>query len=328
MKKKVLVAREIFPEVIERLSQHFELQTNQADHIFSEAELATQLADKDGVFATLSERISPAVLAAAPKLKAVCNMAVGYNNIDVAAATSAGVMVTNTPEVLNETTADFGFALLMATARRVTESEAWLREGKWDRWRYDGFMGVDLHGSTLGVLGMGRIGQAIARRSMGFDMQVVYHNRSRLDPALEARANNARYVSKEELLKTADHVILVVPYSKEVHHLIGAAELALMKPTATLVNIARGGVVNDAELIAALRAGKIAGAGIDVFENEPAFNPGFLDLKNVVLTPHIASSSRNTRLAMANCAADNLIAALAGNKPPNLLNVQVLGESA
>jgi glyoxylate reductase len=167
---------------------------------------------------------------------------------------------------------------------------------------------------------MGRIGQAIARRSMGFNMNVIYHNRSRLEPALEERANNARHVSREELLKTADHVVLVVPYSKEVHHLIGAAELALMKPSATLVNIARGGVVDDAALIAALQAGKIAGAGLDVFENEPSFNPGFLGLKNVVLTPHIASSSRNTRLAMANCAADNLIAALSGQRPPNLLN--------
>ena len=320
MRKKVLVAREIFPEVIERLAQHFELETNQADHIFSETELAQRLADKDGVFSTLSERISPAVLSACPNLKAVCNMAVGYNNIDVPAATAAGVMVTNTPEVLNETTADFGFALMMATARRITESEAWLRQGKWDRWRYDSFMGVDLHGATLGIIGMGRIGQAIARRSMGFGMKVIYHNRSRLEPSLEERANNARWVEKEELLKTADHVMLVVPYSPAVHHLIGAKEIALMKPTATLVNIARGGVVDDAALVAALKAGTIAGAGLDVFENEPAFHPGFLELSNVVLTPHIASSSRNTRLAMANCAADNLIAALSGQRPPNLLN--------
>lgn len=320
MKKKILVAREIFPEVIARLGEHFELETNQEDHIFTQAELIAKLADKDGVFSTLSEGISSAVVQACPNLKAISNMAVGYNNIDVAAATAAGVAVTNTPEVLNETTADFGFALMMATARRVTESEQWLREGKWDRWRYDGFMGVDVHGATLGIIGMGRIGQAIARRSSGFDMQVIYHNRSRLDPALEARANNARHVSRDELLRTADHVVLVVPYSPALHHMIGAAEIALMKPSATLVNIARGGVVDDAALIAALKLGKIAGAGIDVFENEPAFNPDFLSLKNVVLTPHIASSSRNTRLAMANCAADNLIAALSGRRPPNLVN--------
>ncbi len=323
MKKKILVAREIFPEVIDRLGRHFELETNQEDRIFTQSELIAKLADKDGVFSTLSESLSPAVVQACPRLKAIGNMAVGYNNIDVAAATAAGVAVTNTPEVLNETTADFGFALMMATARRVTESEQWLREGKWDRWRYDGFMGVDVHGSTLGIIGMGRIGQAIARRSTGFNMQVIYHNRSRLDPALEARANNARHVGRDELLRTADHVMLVVPYSPALHHMIGAAEIALMKPSATLVNIARGGVVDDAALIAALKLGQIAGAGIDVFENEPKFNPDFLSLKNVVLTPHIASSSRNTRLAMANCAADNLIAALEGRRPPNLVNPAV-----
>jgi glyoxylate reductase len=245
---------------------------------------------------------------------------VGYNNIDIAAATQAGVMATNTPDVLNETTADFGWALMMATARRITESEHFLRAGQWKKWSYDSFVGPDVHGATLGIIGMGRIGQAIARRSLGFDMQVLYHNRSRLKPEQEAHANNAQYVGKEELLKRADHVVLVLPYSKETHHTIGAAELALMKPTATLTNIARGGIVDDAALIEALRTGRIAAAGVDVFENEPAFKPEFLSLTNVVLTPHIASASTPTRLAMANCAADNLIAALSGQTPPNLLN--------
>jgi glyoxylate reductase len=264
--------------------------------------------------------MSAEVIRSAPELRAICNMAVGYNNIDVAAATAAGIMVTNTPDVLNETTADFGWTLLMATARRVTESEHYLRAGLWKKWNYDSFMGVDVHGSTLGVIGMGRIGRAVARRSMGFNMKVIYNNRSRLAPELEAEANNARHVSREELLRSADHVVLVLPYSKESHHLIGAAELALMKPTATLINIARGGIVDDAALIDALSAGKIAAAGLDVFENEPAFNPGFLKLSNVVLTPHIGSASGLTRRAMADCAADNLIAALSGHRPPNLLN--------
>ncbi|WP_394782042.1 NAD(P)-dependent oxidoreductase, partial [Undibacterium sp.] len=220
-----------------------------------------------------------------------------------------------------ETTADFGWALLMATARRITESEHWLRAGKWQKWRYDYFLGADLHGSTLGVIGMGRIGQAIARRSMGFDMQVIYHNRSRLGEKQEAHANNARYVSKEELLRTADHVVLVLPYSAESRHTIGAAELDMMKPGATLVNLARGGIVDDVALIAALKAKKIAAAGLDVFENEPKFHQDFLSLDNVVLTPHIASASAPTRKAMANCAADNLIAALdSKQRPPNLLN--------
>jgi len=250
-------------------------------------------------------------------------MAVGFNNIDLEAATRAGVLVTNTPDVLNETTADFAWALLLAAARRVTESEHWLRGGQWQKWRYDSFLGADIHGATLGILGMGRIGQAIARRSMGFGMQVVYHNRSRLAPEREAAANQARYVSKEELLRSADHIVLALPYSAQSHHTIGAAELALMKPNATLVNIARGGIVDEAALIDALRAGQIGAAGLDVFENEPAFAPAFLALPNVVLTPHIGSASEPTRRAMANCAADNLIAALTGGEPPNLLNPEV-----
>lgn len=322
-KAKVLVTRAVFPDVIERLEQYFEVESNQEDRIFTTLELAERIRGKDGVFTTPSERITADVLSANPTLKAVCNMAVGYNNIDVAAATQSGVIVTNTPEVLNETTADFAWALLLATARRVTESEHWLRAGKWEKWRYDTFLGADVHGTTLGILGMGRIGQAIARRSMGFNMRVIYHNRSRAPLDVEARANHARYVSKEELLKTADHLVLALPYSPQVHHIIGAVELALMKPTATLVNIARGGIVDDAALVVALRANRIAAAGLDVFENEPAFDPAFLTLSNVVLTPHIASASEPTRRAMANCAADNLIAALTGNTPPNILNPEV-----
>lgn len=320
MKPSILVARAVFPEVIERLRQHFDVEDNQEDKVYTAEELASRLQGKDGMFSTLSEKVDQALLASCPRLKAVCNMAVGYNNIDVGAASRAGVIVTNTPDVLNETTADFGWALLMAAARRITEAEQWLRDGQWQKWRYDSFVGADLHGATLGIIGMGRIGQAIARRSTGFGMQVLYHNRSRLAPELEARANHARYVSREELLRQADHVVLVLPYSPALHHTIGEAEIALMKPTAVLVNIARGGIVDDAALIKALRERRIAAAGLDVYENEPALNPDFLALTNVVLTPHIASASVATRLAMANCAADNLIAALTGAVPPNLLN--------
>jgi glyoxylate reductase len=325
MKPKILVTRAVFPEVLERLQRDFDVESNQEDRIFSADEFVEKLRGKDGLFSNTSERISAEVIAASPALKAICNMAVGYNNIDVDAATRAGIMVTNTPEVLNETTADFAWALLMATARRVTESGHWLRAGNWKKWRYDSFLGADVHGATLGIIGMGRIGQAIARRSMGFDMKVIYHNRSRLAADLESRANHAQYVSKEALLRTADHVMLVLPYSPQSHHTVGASELAMMKPGATLVNIARGGIVDDAALIVALRANRIAAAGLDVFENEPAFDPGFLTLSNVVLTPHIASASRPTRLAMANCAADNLTAALTGGVPPNLLNPEVKG---
>ena len=323
MRQKILIARAVFPDVIARLAEHFEVESNQEDRIFSAAELAEKIRDKDGLFITGSERMAADTIAAAPRLKAICNMAVGYNNIDVDAATAAGVMVTNTPDVLNQTTADMAWALLMAAARRITESEHWLRAGHWKKWSYDGLLGADIHGATLGIIGMGRIGQAVARRSTGFDMRVLYHNRSRLSPELEQHANNATYASKEDLLRQADHVVLVLPYSAQSHHTIGAAELALMKPTATLVNIARGGIVDDVALIASLREHRIAAAGIDVFENEPAFNPGFLALSNVVLTPHIGSATEPTRRAMAECAAANLVAALGGKVPPNLLNAQV-----
>jgi gluconate 2-dehydrogenase len=307
-KPRILVARAIFPETIARLSQHFEVQANQDDVIWTAEELAQQLADKDGAFTTGSQRIDAALIAACPKLKIVANMAVGYNNFDVAALTAAGVQGTNTPDVLTETTADFGFALLMATARRMAESEHYLRAGQWQQWRYDMFAGAEVHGSTLGIIGMGRIGQGIARRGAhGFGMNVIYHNRSRLSPELEAECK-ARYVGKDELLATADHVMLVLPYTPEAHHTIGAAELAQMKPTATLVNIARGGIVDDAALAQALRERRIAAAGLDVFEGEPAVHPDLLTVPNVVLTPHIASATVPTRRAMAELAADNLIA--------------------
>ena len=323
-KPKILVARAVFPETIARLSQHFDVESNQADETWSKAELARRLADKVGAFTTGSDRIDAEVLAAAPHLKICANMAVGYNNFDVPAMTARGVLATNTPEVLTETTADFGFALLMATARRMTESEHYLRAGKWTKWSYDMFAGSDIHGATLGILGMGRIGQGIAKRGAhGFGMNVIYHNRSRLSAELETECK-ARYVSKEELLKTADHLVLVLPYSAASHHTIGAAELAQMKPTATLVNIARGGIVDDAALAAALKNQQIAAAGLDVFEGEPSVHPDLLTVPNVVLTPHIASSSVPTRLAMANLAADNLIAYLTTNKPITPLNPEVL----
>ncbi len=324
MKSKILIARAIFPDVLERLASQFDIEANQDDHVYSTSQLIEKLAGKQGMLATASERITAELIGASPTLKIIANMAVGFNNIDLDAATSAGVMVTNTPDVLNETTADFAWALLMATARRITEAEQWLRAGRWEKWRYDAFLGADVHGATLGILGMGRIGQAIARRSSGFGMRVVYHNRTRLPADIEAGANHAQLVSKEELLRRADHLMLVLPYSQLTHHAIGAAELALMKPSATLVNIARGGIVDDAALIAALRTRQIAGAGLDVFENEPALHPDFLTLANVVLTPHIGSASAPTRRAMADCAAANLMAAFSGGLPPNLLNPQAV----
>ncbi len=330
MKPSILVARAIFPEVLERLRLHFDVTDNPDDRILGPA-LAQALQGKAGALTTGSERIDAALLDANPQLRVVANMAVGYNNFDVDACSARGVLCTNTPDVLTETTADFGFALMMATARRITESEHYLRRGEWTKWRYDMFTGADVHGATLGILGMGRIGQGIARRgALGFGMRVVYHNRSRLDPAVEAECR-AAYVGKDELLRTADHLVIVVPYSPASHHAIGAAELALMKPGATLVNIARGGVVDDAALAQALAERRIAAAGLDVFEGEPSVHPALLQVPNVVLTPHIASASIATRRAMADLAADNLIAGLgfgpSAGRPPTPINAAALAAS-
>lgn len=319
MKPRILVAREVFPEVLARLAEHFEVDANQPDTILGVEGLKARLADKVGALTAGTDPITPEVIAAAPGLKAVCNFAVGYNNIDLAACTHAGVMATNTPGVLDDTTADLAWALLMASARRLPAAERWLRAGLWPGFRLLDWMGSDVHHATLGILGMGRIGQAVARRALGFDMKVIYHNRSRLDEDKEA-ACRASWVDKQTLLREADFLVLLLPYSPESHHIIGAAELALMKPTAHLINVARGGIVDEEALISALRQRRLTGAALDVFEGEPRLNPGLLELDNVVLTPHIGSGSRATRMAMAMTAADNLIAALSGRHPPNLLN--------
>lgn len=320
----VLVARAIFPEVLDQLRQVFEVDHNQDDVVLSPGQLRERLLGKAGALTTGSERIDGPTLQACPGLKIVANMAVGFNNFDIEAMTRAGVLATNTPDVLTETTADFGFALLMATARRVTESEHFLRAGHWRQWRYDLFAGAEVHGTTLGIIGMGRIGQGIARRAAhGFGMRVLYHNRSRLGPELE-RQCKAGYVDKATLLRESDHVMLVVPYSAASHHTIGARELALMKTGATLVNIARGGIVDDAALAQALRERRIAAAGLDVFEGEPMVHPDLLTVPNVVLTPHIASATVPTRRAMAQLAADNLIDFLLRGRPRTPLNPEVL----
>ena len=318
---RVVVSRRLFPELIDELQRQFDLVSNQDDAGWGPAELSAALHDADAALITAGDRIDEPLLARCPRLKIVANIAVGYNNIDVAACTRQGVLATNTPDVLNEATADHAWALLLAAARRVGESERWLRAGHWKRWTFEMFNGAEIAGTTLGVLGMGRIGRAIARRGAGFSMRVLYHNRTRLPAAKE---EGAQHVALDDLLAQADHLVLVVPYSSAVHHIVGAAQLARMKRSAVLVNIARGGVVDDAALVAALREGRIAAAGLDVYENEPALHPGFLELENVVLTPHIASSTRGTRIAMAQLATDNARAALAGEVPPSLLNPEVL----
>lgn len=320
-RQRVVISRRIFPELVVGLKNEFDVIDNQEDVSWAPPQLAAALEGADAVLITAGERIDEALLERCARLKIVANIAVGYNNIDLAACTRHGVLATNTPDVLNEATADHAWALLLAAARRVGESERWLRAGRWQRWTFEMFTGAELSGTTLGILGMGRIGRAIARRASGFAMQVIYHNRTQLTSADEA---GARYVELEALLHESDHLMLVVPYSKAVHHIIGSEQLARMKRGATLVNIARGGVVDDAALAAALRSGHLAAAGLDVFENEPAIDPGLLELENVVLTPHIASSTRAARNAMASLAITNVRVALSGGRPPSLLNPEAL----
>lgn len=323
-KPSLLIARAVFPEVLSQLAQYFDVTANQEDILWTPSQFIAQLQGKQGVLTTGSQAIDANLLTACPQLKICANMTVGYNNFDLPAMTQAGVLGTNSPDVLTETTADFGFALLMATARRMAESERFLRAGLWNRWRYDLFAGSEVHGSTLGILGMGRIGQGIARRGAhGFGMKVIYHNRSRLDSQTET-ACGASFVSKADLLQQSDHLMLVLPYSSESHHAIGVPELAQMKPGATLVNIARGGIVDDAALAAALRTGVIAAAGLDVFEGEPGVHPDLLTVPNVVLTPHIASATLSTRLAMTQLAADNLMGFFLKGKALTPLNPEVL----
>lgn len=321
---RVWVSQPLFDDVVERLGQYFDLDMTAEVTRYTPSQLAARLAAADGALITLNERIGAAEIANAPRLRAIANVGVGYNNLDVDALSAAGILASNTPDVLTETTADLGFALLMAAARRITESERWLREGQWGQWSFRTMLGADIHGSTLGILGMGRIGQGIARRgALGFGMRVLYHNRSRLPEATEAEVG-ATYVDLDTLLAQADHLVLVLPYSAASHHIIDAAALAKMKPGATLVNIARGGIVDELALADALANGRLAAAGLDVFDGEPTVRPELLALRNVVLTPHIGSASQATRRAMVQLAVDNLTAALDkgphAGRPPSAIN--------
>jgi lactate dehydrogenase-like 2-hydroxyacid dehydrogenase len=318
MRKRILVTREVFDETIDFLKSHFEVESNQTDRLYARDELIAKLQGKDGVQTSSSDRIDAELLDRCPTIRAVCNTAVGYNNIDVDACTRRGVMVTNTPGVLTDSVADYSMGLIIATCRRLTEGEAYLRKGEWKGTFLKQMLGQDVHGATLGIFGFGRIGQAIARRARGFDMKILYHSRNRA--AVAESQSGAVYTGKEDLLRRADVVLLILPFTPETQHFIGAKELALMKPSAVLINAARGGIVDDAALIDALKKKTIWAAGLDVYENEPKFNPAFLELKNVVLSPHIASSSEPTRKAMAMTAAKNLVAALSSQTPPNLLD--------
>jgi gluconate 2-dehydrogenase len=319
---RVWVSRPLFDDILARLQEHFDVEVEEGDRAWTRQEMAQKLRDKTGAILGVADPVDAGVIAQTPLLRAVANRGVGYNNLDIAALKQAGIVATNTPGVLDETTADFAWALMLATARRVTEAERWLRAGQWQGMSFHIMLGGDVHGRTLGILGMGRIGQAIARRAAGFRMPVIYHNRSRVDAAIEADCK-ARYVDRDTLLREADFLVLAVPMSGETRHIVGALELALMKRDAYLINIARGGVVDDAALIAALKDKRIAGAGLDVFEHEPQVPDEMLALDNVVLTPHIGSASLATRRAMASLAVENLIAALGygpnAMRPPNIV---------
>ncbi len=304
-KPKLLVSRRLFDDVLAPLHAHFDVDVHASDTPLTSDDLQGRLRGCWGLLGSGTERVDEALLVACPKLRAVALMTVGYNNLDVAACRARGLLISNAPGVLTDATADFGMALLLAAARRVGEGERYLRGGQWRGWSVDQLAGAELRGAVLGIVGMGRIGSAIAYRAYhGFGMQIRYCNRS---AAADETALGAQRLPLPELLAQADHLVVVVPYTPQTHHLIGAPELALMKPAATLVNIARGGVVDDAALAAALQAGRLAAAGLDVFEGEPQVHPALLACNNAVLTPHIASSTLPTRRAMVKLAVDNLL---------------------
>ena len=314
MSKSLLVSNVLPAEALALIPKEISVDYHDSKEVLPRPELIARLRGKDGLICHIVSTIDDEVLAAAPTVKVVANVAVGYNNIDVDAARRRGVVVTNTPDVLTETTADFAWALLMATARRVVEADRFVRSGQWDRWLWDLLWGADVYGKTLGVVGFGRIGRAVARRALGFNMRVMYQDAVPADAAVE-RDLRASRVELETLLRESDFVSLHTPFLPETRHLMNARTLRLMKRSAILVNAARGPVVDEAALVRALQEGWIAGAGLDVFEEEPKVHPGLVPLSNVVLAPHIASASLDTRVAMATLAVRNCLAVLDG-KPP------------
>ncbi len=326
MKPKVLVTRQIFPEAVELVSKHCQVESNQRDVPFPPPQLLKKLRGKDGLVCLLTDIIDDKVMAKNPHLKVVSNVAVGYNNIDVTAATKRGVMVTNTPGVLDDTTADFTWCLILATARGLVDADKYFRSGKWKYWGVMQFLGHDVHHKTLGICGLGRIGKGVAKRARGFDMRILYTDVQRANPVVEQELG-ATFVDKKTLLKESDIVTLHVPLFPETTHYISASELKLMKRTAILINAARGPVVDEKALVRALKERWIAAAGLDVYEKEPKPAPGLTNLRNVITAPHAASASVDTRLKMSMMAAENCVAGVTGNRPPNLVNPEVLGRT-
>lgn len=325
MKPKVFLTRRIPPAVIERLSTHTELRFHAEDRVATAAEIAAGVRGCDALLCNITDKIDAAILdAGAPTLRVVANFGVGFNNIDVAAATVRKIPVTNTPGVLTDATADIAFALLLAAARRLGEGERLVRAQRWTGWEPMQMLGADVTGATLGLLGFGRIGRAMAKRARAFDLKLVYWNRTRLAREEEAEGG-VTYLSKEDVLAQSDFISLHVAYTPETHHLINEVALARMKPTAILINTARGPVIDEAALVRALQQGKIGGAGLDVFEREPQLEPGLHALDNAVIIPHLGSATIGTRTKMGMIAVDNLLAVCSGQRPPNCVNPQVYG---
>jgi len=320
-----MISRALPEEVIARARSRADVDLHAGDKPLSKTELIARVKDREGLVCLITDTIDSSVFESCPGLKVVSNVAVGFNNIDVAAATKRGVVVTNTPDVLTETTADFAWTLLMATARRLVEADRYVRDGKFTRWEYMVLLGGDVHDKTLGIIGFGRIGRAMARRALGFNMRVLYQDAVAADPATE-RELRATRTDTATLLRDSDFVSIHTPLLPDTRHLINAQSLRTMKKTAYLVNASRGPVVDEAALVQALKEGWIAGAGLDVFEEEPKVHPGLMGLSNVVLAPHIASASSDTRIKMAALAVDNCLAVLEGQTPPTPVNPEVLGK--
>jgi len=323
-KPKVLSTRPLFPAARAILDQNFQVDYWTPPERISRAELLQRVADKDGLVCLLTEKVDDELLNTAPSLRIAATVSVGYDNIDVPACTRHRVVATNTPGVLDDTTADFAWTLLMAIARRLLEGDAWIRSGTWPGWDLDQLVGADVWGKTLGVLGFGRIGRGVARRAQGFHMRIIYSDAVRV-PADVERELGAQFVDRDALFREADFISIHVPLMPETRHLISTENLNKMKPTAFLINTSRGPVVDEAALADALENKKIAGAALDVFENEPKVNPALVPRKDVILTPHIASASVETRTKMAVMAANNLVAFFEGRRPPNALNADALG---
>ena len=309
--------------LIEGLRERFEVQVNTSDGQMSREELLKAIVDVDALVCLPSERIDAELLDAAAELRVISNYAVGFNNVDVDAATARGVMVTNTPDVVTDATADLAWAILMAIARDVLVVDRFARSGEWKEWRPEAFIAADITGTALGIVGLGRIGRAMARRAAGFDMRVLYSDAYRAGPEIERRFG-AEFVEMDSLLRESDFVTLHVPLNDATRHLIGERELSLMKPTAYLVNASRGPIVDEQALVRALRSHEIAGAALDVYENEPWLAEGLAALDNVILIPHLGANSRRTRDRMAGMTVENVVAALSGDVPPGLVNPEVL----